>query len=330
MTARTRYFVISSLLVLTVGLGAGLVAYYFGLPGLAISGDGPVELAYVPRDAAVVAYAEVRNIMVSPVRQSLRQAVPTPEDGQQRFQERTGIDVESDIDHVVAFLQPQSDGETPGAVVARGRFSDVKIEALMRERGAEVESYGGKRLIVQSSSGTDDDGPMALSFLEPGLIAVGSAPLVKAAIDAQRSGENVVGNEEVMEQLRSLEPGNAWALGRVDALQRSDRLPPQLAGQLPAIAWFAASGTVDSDVRGVLRADARDEQAAENLREVARGFLALARMQAGSRPELQAVAESLELGGVGRSVVLSFSIRGDTLEALTAGERETAEPPPSQ
>jgi hypothetical protein len=329
MTARTRYFVISSLLVLTVGLGAGLVAYYFGLPGLAISGDGPVELAYVPRDAAVVAYAEVRNIMVSPVRQGLRQAVPAPEDGRQRFQERTGIDIESDIDHVVAFLQPQSDGETPGAVVARGRFSDVKIEALMRERGAEVESYGGKRVIVQSA-GTDGDGPTALSFLEPGLIAVGSTPIVKAAIDAKQSGENVIRNEEVMEQLRSLEPGNAWALGRVDALQRHDRLPPQLAGQLPAITWFAASGTVDSDVRGVLRADARDEQAAENLREVARGFLALARMQAGSRPELQAVTESLELGGVGRSVVLSFSIRGDTLEALTAGERETAEPPPTQ
>ena len=33
MTTRTRYFVITSLLVLAVGLGTGLLAYYVGVPG---------------------------------------------------------------------------------------------------------------------------------------------------------------------------------------------------------------------------------------------------------------------------------------------------------
>jgi hypothetical protein len=32
MTVRTRYFVIVSLLVIVVGLGTGLVAYYVGFP----------------------------------------------------------------------------------------------------------------------------------------------------------------------------------------------------------------------------------------------------------------------------------------------------------
>ena len=32
MTVRTRYFVIVSLLVIVVGLGTGLVAYYVGNP----------------------------------------------------------------------------------------------------------------------------------------------------------------------------------------------------------------------------------------------------------------------------------------------------------
>jgi hypothetical protein len=35
MTTRTRYFVIVSLLVLGVGLGSGLVAYYVGFPARA-------------------------------------------------------------------------------------------------------------------------------------------------------------------------------------------------------------------------------------------------------------------------------------------------------
>ena len=33
-------------------------------------------------------------------------------------------------------------------VLARGRFDEVKIEALMREHGAHVEDYSGRRLIV--------------------------------------------------------------------------------------------------------------------------------------------------------------------------------------
>src|SRR5262245_47916878 len=106
MTARTRYFVISSLLVLAVGLGTGLLAYYVGLPGGLLDRDGPAELQYVPRNAAVVAYAEVRDIMTSDIRQKIRRAAPTQENGQRRFQDETGIDIESDVDHVVASLVP--------------------------------------------------------------------------------------------------------------------------------------------------------------------------------------------------------------------------------
>jgi len=36
MTTKTRYFVIISLLVLTVGLGTGLLAYYVGFPTSAL------------------------------------------------------------------------------------------------------------------------------------------------------------------------------------------------------------------------------------------------------------------------------------------------------
>ena len=54
-----------------------------------------------------------------------------------------------DIDHVVACVNPGRDGANgAGMVLARGRFNDTKIEALMRQHGARVETYNGKRLIV--------------------------------------------------------------------------------------------------------------------------------------------------------------------------------------
>src|SRR4051812_7729402 len=123
MTTRTRYFVITSLLVLSVGLGTGLLAYYVGVPGtFLVDRDGPEELNYVPRDAAVIAYAEVREIMASDVRQKIRRVVPAPGTGQAQFEDQTGINIESDIDRVVASLQPLAGGTTTGLVIARGRF----------------------------------------------------------------------------------------------------------------------------------------------------------------------------------------------------------------
>jgi hypothetical protein len=270
----------------------------------------------VPRSAAVVAYAEVREIMISDVRQRIRQVVPVPEDGQRNFREQTGIDIESDIDYVVASLEPQADGESAGLVLARGRFNDVTIETSMRQHGAEVEEYQGKRLIVRPSpSGTSGES-FALSFIEPGLIAIGNAPTVRRAIDLQKDGQNVRMNTELMGLLGSIDPGHAWVVGRVDALQSGGRLPTGIAEKLPALTWFSVTGYVDREIRGTVRADARDEQAANDLRDVVRGFLALAKLQAGSRPELQALMQSLELGGTGNSVALSFSIPGEVFDAL--------------
>ena len=327
MTSRTRYFVITSLLVIAVGLGTGLVAYYVGLPGGLVGGDGPDELQYIPRDAAVVAYAQVREIMISDVRQKIRRVVPPgAENGQRQFQDQTGIDIESDIDHVVASLQPGPDGKMAGLVVARGRFNEVKIEALMRQHGADVEEYNGTRVIAYRPGDkvTQEAGDsIALSFLEPGLVAVGSGQMVRTAIDLQKSGDNVTKNTELMELMRSLDPGNAWAIGRFDALLSDGRLPAGLTTHLPAITWFSVSGRVDSDIAATVRADTRDEQAANNLRDVVRGFLALAKLQGGTRPEWQLMMQSLELGGMGKSVALSLLIPGAVFDTLGATAPET-------
>ena len=183
----------------------------------------------------------------------------------------------------------------------------------------------GKRVIASHEVPQQAGDTMALTFLEPGLVAVGSGRAVRAAIELQKSGENVTSNPDVMNLMRSLDRGNAWAIGRLDALRTNGRLPPQIANQLPAITWFSISSRIDSDISGTVRADTRDDEAANNLRDVVRGFLALAKIQAGNRPELQTLVQSLQLGGTGRSVALSFSIpaRSWTLSAQTVSARKS-------
>jgi hypothetical protein len=323
MTARSRNFVITSLTVLAVGLGTGLVAYY-GLPaGVLTAQAGPDELHFIPRDAAVVAYANVQDVMQSEVRQKLRAVLPGQGQGQDEFQEHTGINIDTDIDRVVAALAPFAAAGTgsaspAGLVLARGRFDAVKIESLMREHGGQVETYKDVRLIVAEAG---NGGPLSVAFIEPGLAAIGSSHLVRNAIDLKSGGANITDNAEVMNIVRTIDDGNAWAVGRFDALNA--RLPDEVMQRLPPITWFSASGFINGGIRGTVRVEARDEESANNLREVVRGIVALAKMELGSRPDIQTLTRSLELGGTGTTIALSFEIPAELLDVLgTVAGRE--------
>ena len=329
MTNRTRYFMAGSAAVLAIGLGTGLVAYYTG--GFQAVSASPVanELRYVPADASVVAYADVTAIMNSELRGRLKEAMPAHEPGQQEFERQTGIDIERDIDYVVVAVAPGSEPTSP-LVVARGRFNDSLLETVAREHGGTVEQYHGKRLVsapagaavASPEAGTAVQVPhgahqVMLAFLETGLIAVGDGPAVKKAIDAQASAQSITSNNEMMELVRDIGgTNNVWAVGRFDVLASQAKLPDQILSKMPAVKWFAAAGHINGGISGSLRAEARDDQAAEALRDVVRGVLALARLQAQSDPRSAGLVDSLRLSGTGKTVALSFIVPAEILQML--------------
>jgi hypothetical protein len=153
--------------------------------------------------------------------------------------------------------------------------------------------------------------------MAPGLVAVGETASVKRGIDGTGAA-NITSNKELMGLVQDLDASNAWAVGRFDALMSHANLPQGVASQIPAIRWFAASGHVNGGLTGLLRAEARDDQAAQNLRDVVNGFLGLAKLQAGEKPELQGLVNSLQVSGTGKTVALSFSLPSEVIETLGA------------
>jgi hypothetical protein len=337
MNKKTRYFMAGSAAILAVGLCTGLVAYYGGgFPSLSASRTGPAELSYVPADATVVAYANVGEVMASQIRQKMKQVVPG-EQGQQEFQQHTGIDIERDIDYVVAAITSAAPENANGLVVARGRFNTTQLETLAREHGGVVEDYKGKRLVTVSDAGheqieaerpTTEEAPqvtrhhtgnhrMTLAVLEPGLVGIGSEAAIKSSIDAQLTSHSISSNDEMMELVADIDRGNnAWAVGRFDAIASEARIPNEIKNRLPAVKTFAVMSHIDGGVAGTLRAEARDDDAAENLRQVVQGFLALGRMQAQADPKIAALLNSLQLSGSGKTVALSFAIPSDVLDLI--------------
>ena len=322
MTRRTQRFLFLGVAILVVGLGTGLVASYVGFPNLGITSDGPPELAYVPVDATVVAYANVREVMDSTVRQKLIEQV-SPGEAADQFQAETGINIQTDVDRLVATISGSPDPNNPAAsrplLVARGRFDTARIEAAIRAKGGEVEQYNGQRLITFQNE-------LGLSFVEPDLAVVGSPASVKRAIDTKAAGKNVTENTALMGMVKDFDGGNAWAIAHVESLAGSNVIPQEIRQQLPPVTWLAVNGRVDDSIRAMVRAEARDEAAATNLRDVVRGLVALARLQTSQHPQLGELVNTIELGGQGTTVTLGFTVPPSVIDLLGKMKEQATAP----
>jgi hypothetical protein len=329
MTARTSYCAIASLLVVALGVGTASVAYYVGLPGGALAAQSaPSELRLVPATATLVAYADVHEIVASNFREQLRQLFPVRAEGRQDFEAATGINIDADIDHVVGYVTTEvgADGDRSGALIARGRFDQSRVESLMRAQGATVSEYRGRRLIVGGptaplsgavlSPERRQDSDLSVAFLETGLLVAGSALRVRSTLDLHEGGDSITTNGQMMNMIAPLDGGNFWIAGRFDALTNQATVPERFAGQLPPITWFSLSGRVNGGVLGEFRAETGDAEAARSLRELAQGLIAFGRLQVREHPALEGALHSLQLGGTGTTVTLGFDIPAAALVLL--------------
>src|SRR5690348_1477227 len=319
MTKRTRVFLFASAGVLVAALTTALIAWAGGVSVLAALGsDGPAELAYVPGTAQMVAYADVRQVMNSPFHDRLTQYQQNSAANSDSIESRTGIKFDRDVDRLLVASVGSANAapKDRSLVIARGRFDPVRIEGLMREQGAQVYEYRGKR-VVSIQDATHD---ATLVFPETGLLVFGAREGVRAALDAQAGAvKGIDTNTEFMNLVHGVDDGTAWTVAKFDELAQNAQFGTASAvmGQLPPINWLAASGRVDSGLHGLVRAEARDEQSAENLRDVVQGFLALARMQGTREPAYKGMLDTVALTADGKSVSLSFELTPAMLDRLT-------------
>jgi len=325
MTRRTRYFLIGSSLVVVLGLCTGLVAYYNGSLPLGLSAE-PSEFTYMPSDSTALAYADVRAIMRSEFRQKLRQLLPTGQ-GKDELQKELGIDLENDIDTVLAGFTGNDPTQGGTVVLVRGRFNNGLIETTAVQHGARTDDYRSKRMLVMSHGGFDGvppeghpmrrEGGPALAFIEPGLLALGDVASIRRAIDASATNADITKNADLMKLVNDVRGGaNAWVVGRFDEISKHSGLPDQVKQHLPAVQFFAVSARVNGGINGMIRAQTRDDQAAQDLKAVVSGALAAGRLMAGQDAKANSILNSLQVGGSDKTVTLAFTVPPELLDVL--------------
>jgi hypothetical protein len=244
------------------------------------------------------------------------------EPGQQEIKDQTGIDIENDIDAVVAYMVPEGKDVKPGGVVvASGRFDQQRITEFVKQKGGTASDYQGKPIVTFVSAEHPDSGG-AMAFLSANEVALGSLDAVKRTVEVaagHAGGANVTSNAKMMDLIGHVDNGNAWVVGRFDALSSHAHLPDQVMSQIPPITWFSASTSIDGGVSGKLSVEATDAAAAQNLLQVVEGLKGLAALQVRSNnvpSQIQQLLNSFQVAQDDKTLTLSFAVPSDVLNGL--------------
>jgi hypothetical protein len=170
----------------------------------------------------------------------------------------------------------------------------------------------------------------SLAFLDADLLAVGDVTALRRAIDVAAGGQDVASNADMMRFITGVQgSGNAWLVGRAAQMTGQPQIPDQVRSQVESIEWLSISADIDRDVRGLIRAEARDEESGQQLRTVLSGAIAAAKMFGEQDARLATALNSVQTTGAGRNVELSFELSSGLLDLIKpSGDSVPALPTP--
>jgi hypothetical protein len=326
--SRSRLVVFISMLVVVVGVVAGVSALYLD-PARASVGPLPAAALVLPEDSRFVIGFDVQRFVASPFYKRL-----TPDmrpEAMRELEERTGLKPDRDVDQMVVAGRGTAPAGNPLALVF-GRFDRQKLgRALETEKKDKVtwKDVQGTTVYLFKEG---ERGTSALAFLDDSTLLIGAAEGVEAAIGNRAQGKpGLRGNRTLTTLLERVKPGSTfWMVGDQSLLANLPKSVTGPAGDsqvaLPALRSVTVTGDLDPLVAVSVTGEAQDAAGAANLADVVRGFVALASLQAGQKPELKALANAITVATEENRVLVNARIPYETLDALQP-PRKTAVAP---
>jgi hypothetical protein len=290
----------ASMLALTLGFAGAAT-----IPATTITPDESI-LKYFPPETKGIAFIDVASLRNTPfvqnaLNQGAFQSLP-PELNE--FAGATGFDVRRDLDRITLGTVTQPDR----LVVAEAHYDKFKAQQYVKDKGAQPEIYLGQEIYWK--------GDGAVAFLD-GIILFGTESAVKQGLDRITHSGVLQISGDLLDAIRTIEAGNQiWAVGK--SLELS--LPADQLRQIPAaqVLQSLQHGTyqmrIDRDLHARATGDFADAKTANNLADMARGFIALAKLQmANQQPDIVHVLDGIQISTNGSSVVALIEESGDLI-----------------
>lgn len=330
---RSRLVIAASTFVVAAGALTAVGALYMD-PARAAVGPLPAEGLALPADAQFVMGIDVRRFVASPfyARFGEEQGEGRP-NAFAEMEAKTGIDPERDVDAIYVAGRKGTSGKRhdgDGVVIVTGTFDRYKVQRAIEtsaKKGVTSASHLGTPMyLFNEESGRGKAG--AVSFLDDKTLVMGSRASVEQTIAARSDGKTGLrGNAAMTALLESVRPGSTfWVVGDQSVLAHMPKGVPAPGGSgeslgLPPLKTVVVTGDLDPVVSFEATGEAADAAAAQNLADVVRGFIALANLQAGQRPELKQLSSAVSITTDASKVRISGRFPYETLDALRATKK---------
>jgi len=328
---RTRWMLAATLVLLVGGIGFGLMGAYGRIAVQANASNIPGIVAYLPKDANVVGYVDVRKLIYSPAYQAFEKDHGDEFTAHlQEFIAETGLDPRSDID-AVAFAARTGDTKSSPIAIVAGNYRDkqAKLESLIQTKGqATLTQYGKYKLFTNPNRKPDDAHPNAhqetAAFLDGSKLVFGNIDSVKSTIDAFESGERngILSNPEfnqLISQTRT--EGTFWLVSTnmsfMNHFQKEAAgAPEQVRQNIPKIQNLILEADLGNMVTASLRSQCTDEVMAKNLGDFVRGLVALGNMVTSQQPELAGLLQGVSVTQDKKMVEVNISLPFETIRGI--------------
>jgi hypothetical protein len=320
----SRFTTLAALAATTVVLGGLATGAFLYLAGEEVSAKGPA-FRFLPAGANLVGYLDMKALAKSPLAESWASISDRKEwQGLEEIRENVGIDLLEDVDSLTLAVAPGPDDDPRWGIVLEGAFERKHfLDKLEKAHpGLETSRHEGTDLyIVKGASGS------AFALPGPTTLLFGETDYVREMLDAAAGRKPSV-------------PPETWGKSdvEVDALNGPESFwlagkPPEFvraSGPGSSIQSFRVSGHLGSELFLHARGRTADEKSAQELANVVRGLIALARLRGDSTAEratLEEAMESISIETAGDSVDLSLSMPYESVrEILEPSARAQGEP----
>jgi hypothetical protein len=222
-----------------------------------------------------------------------------------------------------------------GVVIVVGTFDRSRVSRAIEasHKGVTSTRYHGTPVyLFDESRGGRKAG--AVAFLDDHTLVMGSKTGVEQTIDAKSGeGKGLRSNVAMTALLETVRPGSTfWMVGDQSALAHMPKGLPGPGGDgqgmsLPPLKTVVVTGDLDPVVSFEATGEAADDASAQSLADVVRGFVALATLHAGQKPELKQLASGVSITTDANKVRIAARFPYELLETLRA--RKTAEVQPA-
>lgn len=300
-------------------------------PGRSPIAEGMKErLQILPGGTGGVGYVNINKMLNSEFLEI--QSIPNwkdklEDDEYQEFLERTGLDIQKDVDEIYMVVSPSDGNNKPSFLAAAyGKYDEDKIIEFVREKSRTKKLIDSEYRDYKIYRAKHDK--MALCFADENVLLAGNEKLLKEWLDNFTDKKH---NDVWLKKVEKVKyKSGSWfvinarefvdeMISQIDSKRRTKQLRP-----LRKIRDIAVSAEFNSELRFDAMGSFSDAENAELFYNAVKGLLSGAKLTLSDDREAVDIINNMEVERDGDKVHVSFSISKDEVEKLAARRHELA------